>query len=313
MTWIFNDLSIERFFADRDELLSSFEPLLKIVYKGGAHYDSAVLCPRMLACVNYSNDVPILKTLNKSGGPLATLFLSWAAKDGPFAESDSDTDIEEVLFKDDSVRDRGLGLCVQRRSLSDALSCQENKDFHIDPIDISLLRNSGLVENVQLKNLYDYDLLLRELEELSPPPENWEHMLTLFKEKFSSLLFSTEIIEQLRPYPFSIATSNAIEQLLKILNEYMDSREDGLKTKRSNEILRDHFSGGGRFSDESTTNKRKFKDQMTFRDPENPDSKIFCSWHGKVAHRAYRLHFGWPVPRDQTHLKVVYMGPHITE
>ena len=50
-----------------------------------------------------------------------------------------------------------------------------------------------------------------------------------------------------------------------------------------------------------------------FADPEIEGREIFAHWHGKIKHRYFRMHFEWPVPRQATLLKVLYLGPKLTK
>ena len=67
------------------------------------------------------------------------------------------------------------------------------------------------------------------------------------------------------------------------------------------------------FSDESPNDKRYFKHELSFPDPDDNANKLDCSWHGKVKISQFRIHFQWPRPAGQAHLKVVYIGPKITK
>jgi len=94
---------------------------------------------------------------------------------------------------------------------------------------------------------------------------------------------------------------------------------DGQRTAEGNAIYQNFFTGkkekkgrGALFSDSSEGEKSKFKQEMTFRHPENPDTSIFCPWHGKVQTPQLRVHFSWPVRADEA-LYVVYIGPKITK
>jgi hypothetical protein len=93
-----------------------------------------------------------------------------------------------------------------------------------------------------------------------------------------------------------------------------DRGADGKAGKRSQELYQQFFTGErARFSDESERNKRAFRTQMSFVDPEDVTREIFCPWHGKIQTPQFRIHFEWPVPIDQQRLKVLYIGPKITK
>lgn len=60
-------------------------------------------------------------------------------------------------------------------------------------------------------------------------------------------------------------------------------------------------------------NQREFCSELTFSDPENAGKFIFAHWHGKISRRFYRIHFEWPITKDMSRLKVLYLGPKITK
>jgi hypothetical protein len=92
-----------------------------------------------------------------------------------------------------------------------------------------------------------------------------------------------------------------------------DRQIDGEAGPRGRELYRQYFIGDrARFSDESTRNKREFRAEMSFADPESEDRVLFCPWHGKIQTPQFRIHFEWPVPVGQRRLKVLYIGPKLT-
>jgi hypothetical protein len=107
-------------------------------------------------------------------------------------------------------------------------------------------------------------------------------------------------------------------ELLRHLNQYMESRNlDGSDTESSRELVRSLFTAAKGsaplFTGESESNRCNFERVLTFPDPEDANRKILASWHGKIRHRVFRLHFEWPVPREAQRLKVVYLGPKLTK
>ena len=66
------------------------------------------------------------------------------------------------------------------------------------------------------------------------------------------------------------------------------------------------------FSDSSDSEKRDFRQGLTFAHPEDPARSMFCPWHGKVRHPTLRVHFSWPV-RVGKPVHIVYAGPKITK
>ena len=73
-------------------------------------------------------------------------------------------------------------------------------------------------------------------------------------------------------------------------------------------VLDAHLTrGSAQFSDSSTDEKRKFRNELSFSHPDIPGESLDCTWHGKVKPLLIRLHFRWPVPPGED-LYIVYVG-----
>jgi hypothetical protein len=72
------------------------------------------------------------------------------------------------------------------------------------------------------------------------------------------------------------------------------------------------MGGNPLFSDSSDTEKLDFRNELTFRHPDQPGRSLFCPWHGKVRHLELRVHYTWS-GRAGEPLYVVYVGPKITK
>jgi hypothetical protein len=87
--------------------------------------------------------------------------------------------------------------------------------------------------------------------------------------------------------------------------------EHGIMTAAGNELRRKYFYGvNARFSDESESNKRTFHQAMTFRLPDG--TPLFCPYHGKIAHRVFRIHYSEPIVHNKP-LYIAYIGTKITK
>jgi hypothetical protein len=148
-----------------------------------------------------------------------------------------------------------------------------------------------------------------------PPPSTWSDWLAQVESNLDHLVVSTEIADRLASCPFQSSLSERVTELLEILNSLAtETEDDSSLTAKGLEIQQENFVGkNASFSDESETNKRQFKSDLTFRDPEDSTRKLFCPWHGKISQEQFRIHFEWPRPKGQREIKVVYIGPKITK
>ena len=134
------------------------------------------------------------------------------------------------------------------------------------------------------------------------------------RARFPNLVLSESIERVLAPHPFNLYVIERSMELLTVLQQYLESRDDnGRHTANTRDLLARHFSGGKAwFTDESATNKRAFKNELTFPDPIDPTAQVFCPWHGKIKTPQYRIHFAWPIEAADRVIRVVYIGPKIT-
>lgn len=52
---------------------------------------------------------------------------------------------------------------------------------------------------------------------------------------------------------------------------------------------------------------------FTFADPADQTALIFCPFHGKIKTPQYRIHFPWPLAREESRLRIAYIGPKLTK
>ena len=144
---------------------------------------------------------------------------------------------------------------------------------------------------------------------------SWQDVHCAINLRFSDLIFSDNVIAPLLSTPFSKQVTKRIFELLNVLNYLVvESNENAELSASGKELLNNHFVGEKAwFTDESPTKKTKFRQEMTFTDPENTKRQIFCTWHGKIKTPQIRIHFEWPRPKGQNNIKVVYIGPKITK
>ncbi len=128
------------------------------------------------------------------------------------------------------------------------------------------------------------------------------------------LVIASAIESHLKRRPFHSAVCRRIFELLGVLREIvLETRDDSSLTPAGVALVQKHFVGDKAwFTDESDRNKARYRDDLTFADPENTGRSIFCPFHGKIKIEQFRIHFEWPRPLGQKQVKVVYIGPKIT-
>lgn len=317
MNWFVNDLSLagqyptsEAFVKDLKQFLALRNrfPLLAL----------RLFCSRTICYRPVSPNHTFQQAVSISRDKLLTnLVLNWLTKAGPFWEEQRQPVADDYFhYKETDVTEQGLGE-VARRQLGGAFANSVSfpaAGFDYSPLPVIQGLLEEPISTVEVTNQWKWDDIQLAVEAAMPPIINWEQMLTEARRRFDFLYLVAACGDPLKPEPFSHYVVERVFELLQVLNEYISCMaRTGAPTERTHELMAQHFSGGNSwFSDESTSNKRTFKNQLEFHDPAEPGNKVFCPWHGKIKTPQYRIHFEWP-PRSNSKLRVFYIGPKITK
>lgn len=317
MEWHINDLSVSGQFSTPADLKSALEPFL-ILRVNRPDLRNRIFCSRQLylrPATATENLVRAINAINDKN--FRDLAVRWIANAGPFWDDDRAANPDDLFyFGELDVTDQGLGEAARRALLEvDARTFSfPGSGEHIctTPLSVSHGLLEAVIDIVSLHNTTSIEEILRVRE---PAPKSWNALLTVLERDLTGLIFSKELMEQLNPYPFHSGVARRTAELLAILNEIVSHTDtDGAVDHRGQELLQMHFVGDKcAFTDESDTNKRDFKTEMTFHDPLKRDTALFCPWHGKIKMQQFRVHFEWPRPKAQKQIKVVYVGPKITK
>ena len=131
----------------------------------------------------------------------------------------------------------------------------------------------------------------------------------------NQFLAKCERFSRFTGFPFAKSAAESFLVRLGILDRFARAFDaDGVRTPEGQRIYQDYFTGvkNALFSDSSITEKRDFRNKLTFPHPDDPRESLFCTWHGKVSHMTLRLHYWWSGKADDT-VYVVYAGPKITK
>jgi len=287
MEWHINDLSLRGQFETPVAFRTSLEPILRLRHKR-PDLRSRIFCSRSLCLRLVTPSSNLQQTIIAIGDPVfRRLALQWFANAGPFwDESRAPTTDDYFNFEGEDVTDQGLGEAARRR----LVQMPAHSFSFLDPpanrfLLASLAVQHGLPEDplgrIDVPNDWSTDAV-EALAEVRP--SSWVEMLEQCRTALGLLIFSDDIVNQLRSYPFHDGVAGRINDLLKILQALaLQTREDSSFTEEGLRLYQMHFVGEkASFTDESDANKRDFKSEMTFRDPTGPIERLFCPWHGKV-------------------------------
>lgn len=255
------------------------------------------------------------------GTPLASAILAWVGKYGPFIEEDrlpEENDLFQCLGVD--VSDGGLGEAGRRaKSLQEIGSYSlpgGERDFATNPLPVIHGFEDEPFAIYPIENFWNADEALAKVQAMEPPASSWRELIECSRARFPKVSLPDAIWNdhRLAKEPFDGVIRDQVYSLLDILQRFMRHRDElGGDSAEVQELIQNFFAGDrARFSPESPSNRTKFADDLTFKDPGGgPD--IFGHWHGKISHRHYRMHIEWPVPPHQNQLKVLYIGPKLTK
>ena len=189
-------------------------------------------------------------------------------------------------------------------------------DWDCSPVEVIWRRKAAGSDDKAaiLENWRDAISLEEGLRDAAPPIRSWDDLHEASTNRFESLIIAGNCFKPLDGVPFAKSSADRILVLLGILDKLAQAfNADGARTPEGQQIYQDHFMGdGASFSDSSNTEKNKFRKELTFRHPTDPEKDLFCTWHGKVRHMTLRLHYWWSGKADDP-VFIVYAGPKITQ
>jgi hypothetical protein len=278
-------------------------------------YCSRVELGRRLATPTQSV-ADVLYTMSDRG--LRRIALEWIDRFGPFLENDRSQVPDDLFFcQEHEVTEMGLGEAARRSIIGQSAGVYSFPGiccFSSGSIEIRQGFTDEPVRHIGVPNAAGPQRLKSlSIAELAAPAA-WPQFIGLITLRYDKLAFGGDILDYLRPQPFSASLAANIFDLLDVLQLLMENMDqNGELTDRGVEIHQEYFKSGVWFSDESSTNKARFAKELTFRDPTDPTRFIGASWHGKVQTPQFRVHFEWPPLEGHDRMKIPYIGPKITK
>lgn len=317
MNWFINDLSVDAQYATPTDFIDHIRHLLELRYKT-PEFAKSLLCTRTIMVRPVTQNLTFQEAIySTKDHNLRSLTLNWISKSGPFWEEQRQV-IEDDYFEYDNrdITDSGIGEAARHSStgsISEVVSFQ-GSGFDQSPLLVIQGLPEEPLDSHTLKNNWTWDQLRHSIQAARPPIRNWAQMGEEASARFEYLNLSSACVSPLQAEPFSSYAAQRVMELLGVLNEYIENlAPNGALTDRNNELMRMHFSGPKAwFTDESESNKSKFRKELTFPNDSEDGNKLFCPMHGKIKTPQYRIHFEWP-PKGRTPLRVVYIGPKLTK
>jgi len=317
--WYINDSSLQGQFETKEAFVSNLRKVASVRFRLGEQQPQLFCASQILQCPATAR-MNVHEAVQKSKPDERRLILSWITRSGPFIDADRQEEPEDYFeFEGQDVTDSGLGEAARRERIGDLSGVFSFVGGRIDFKRTPLRVSHGIPEEplgtIDVQNIWRTQELESRLRE-NRVARNWAELIEICQERFDHLEISKDILKiALAREAFCGTVAEGIQLRLAVLQQLMSGRNtsDGRMTDDARGLWRKHSQGERAwFSDESAGNKRRFRQELKFKDPSDPSRSLFCPWHGKVSRETFRIHFEWPVPAGQARLKILYIGRKIT-
>ena len=315
-----NDLSIHEQFYDFSSFRGGLEQLMAM-RRVARRFGRDIYCHSELL---NANPMPNM-SMQQAIGHLADrnekrAAMVWLTKGGPFWDDLRRHGIDDWLeCRDDIVTNTAVGEAAFRmlHSVECGLVSVTPSDWDFSPIAVVWRQgNAGLEDrHTNIENWRDTSALEIKLQNAEPTIRSWDHLRKASMSRFRSLTFAEDCFDPLLAgVPFAKSTAERFLVLLDILDRFACAYDaNGVRTAEGQQIYQDYFTGkSALFSDSSVSEKNRYRKELKFPHPDDPQKSLFCTWHGKERHYTCRLHFSWPIEAGKP-VYVVYAGPKITK
>lgn len=317
MDLLANDLSFHGQFHEMSSFRDAFGRLMAM-REASRRFGWDVYCSRSLLLASAVPGTTMQQVFQHFSEAQRRSALGWMTRSGPFWDDIRRHGPDDLLeSQGEVVTNSAVGEAAygNLHGLACGLISVTPSNWDFSPVVVTWRRGyAGLEDRCsEVQNWRDVVALEEWLSRASPPTRSWSDLERTSVNRFTNLVFASNSFEPLAGHPFAKAASDRILVLLGVLDRYVRAfDENGRRTPEGHRIYQDYFTGSNAlFSDSSDTEKREFRQQLTFSHPNDPGKSLFCTWHGKIRHKTLRLHYSWS-ERAGEPVYVVYVGPKIT-
>ena len=318
MELLANDLSIHGQFHNLRVFRDALARLMTM-RATARRYGREVHCHRAFLSIEPQAGVPLQRMLGCLGKNESRAVMQWLTRRGPFWDDLRRHGAGDWLeCRGEVVTDTAVGEAAFRALHNNAsgLVSVSPSDRVFSPVDVIWRREAegSRDRSMSIDNWWDVAALEKDLQTADPPITSWDALRDVATTRFGSLTFADDCFTLTAGLPFAVGPAERIIALFDILDRLVRAFDsNGRRNAEGHDIYRTYFTGGNAwFSDSSETEKSDFRDQLTFRHPDQPRRSLFCPWHGKIRHLELRLHYTWSGRAGET-AYVVYVGPKITK
>ena len=313
-----NDLSIHEQFHDIASFQAALEQLM--IMRGTARRFARELhCHRAMLNCNPIQTMSMQQAIaNIPVESQRRSAMAWLTRGGPFWDEIRQHGGDDWLeCRGKIVTDTAVGEAAYRtmHGVESSLVSVRPSEWEFSPVEVTwVLSDEGLEDRqTSVDNWLDVAKLEIRLQATAPPIQSWDELHDVSTRSFLSLTFSNDWIEPLRGIPFAKNSADrfmALLNVLELLTQAFDN--NGRRTLEGHRLYQTYFTGDRAwFTDSSESEKHEFRNELTFRHPDDAGMSLFCTWHGKVSRLTLRLHYSWS-GRAGDPAFIVYAGPKIS-
>jgi hypothetical protein len=318
MELMVNDLSVNGQFPDIHSFYSAINRIMSM-RELAKKYGRSLYCHRKLSQAQVTGNLSMPQIVQHLRPDQRRALMQWLTHHGPFWEDKAAHKSDDYFeCNTEIVTDTAIGETAYRVSQNEdwRLVSFTPSAWELSPLSV-WWRDSDDSENDFLTEVTNYihpEVLEKDLSSEPVPIESWQQLAIIAQKQCPSLFFSKSAFEALNGLPFVHSATSRILSLLKILEKLKCSYNENGRSDEGHHLYQSFFARekSALFSDSSDTEKRNFKQELTFAHPEKEGEKLFCPMHGKVKTHVIRIHFSTPICHDKP-LYIVYVGPKITK
>lgn len=314
MQVLLNDLSLHGQFSSIPAFQDAIRSIMNIRIKM-RQFGRELYCHRNVAQAQITHDLTMQQAIQQFNQNDRRAVMGWLTQHGPFWEDERYHDPDDYLeYQDQVVTDTALGEAAYRcfSGSEYQLVSFAPSDWLFTPITVIWRRND--IVSIEVPNHWEIIALETALRAATPQIQSWEQLASVMPSRCTNLTFATDSFEPLSGRPFVNSAAQRIVELLETLDKFKSCFDaQGQRTSEGQRIYQDHFTGEKAwFTDSSDSEKNEFEAKLTFTHPTKVSETLFCTWHGKVKTPQFRIHFSWPIRKNEP-LYVVYVGSKLTK
>jgi hypothetical protein len=313
---LLNDMSFHGQFEDIKSFKSAVGRIMAMRQEA-QRYGRELRCHRSLANVQATHTLKLSQVVQAFEKNESRSLMQWLTRQGPFWEDTRLHTADDYLeLNGDVVTDTAIGEAAfgNLQGEDRHVASLTPSSFNNSPLQVKWTPGVGSCKDVEVLNHWTAIDLQTLLAAAPPAVESWAGLADVCRGRYDKLTIADDCFHALRGHPFVEGASRQILVLLNVLNRFAACFDDsGQRSEDGQRLYQDHFTGDKAwFTDSSDTEKEEFKKALTFDHPDQANSSMFCSWHGKVKTPQIRVHFSWPI-RHREPVYVVYIGPKLTK